>query len=165
MSKDSDNSNWEDPKWFREQPRTFWDPSRKLIKTIRDYQKLAKSSTPFAKILKKQCVLRHRFWSVVTGAEVDLNCEIGGGFLMPHPNGIVIHPKAKIGVNCLIFQQVTLAGEVTLGYHVDVGAGAKLLGPIEVGNNVQVGANAVVNRDVGSDVTVVGIPAKEVKKP
>jgi serine O-acetyltransferase len=63
---------------------------------------------------------------VVCGAEIDLNCNIGGGLLMPHPNGIVIHPKAIIGLNCLIFHQVTLVGIVKLGFHVDIGAGAKL---------------------------------------
>ena len=59
-------------------------------------------------LLCKILVIRHRFWSVVTGADIPLNCQIGGGLLIPHPNGIVIHPDAKIGVNCLIFQQVTL---------------------------------------------------------
>lgn len=52
--------------------------------------------------------MQHRLWSVVTGAEIDLNAKIGGGLLRPHPNGIVIHPDAVIVCNCLIFQQVTL---------------------------------------------------------
>ncbi len=58
-------------------------------------------------------MLRHRFWSVVTGADIPLGCRIGGGLLLPHPNGVVIHPDAAIGPNCLIFQQVTLG--VTCG--------------------------------------------------
>jgi serine O-acetyltransferase len=60
----------------------------------------------------------------------------------------------------MIFHQVTLAGAVTLGGHVDVGAGAKLIGPLTVGDHVVIGANAVVTKDIPSNVTVAGIPAK-----
>ncbi len=74
--------------------------------------------------------MRHRFWSAVAGADIPFNCNIGGGLLMPHPNGIVIHPEAQIGVNCLILQQVTIAaredGAPLIDGHVDIGAGAKL---------------------------------------
>ena len=79
---------------------------------------------------------------------------------MPHPNGIVIHPNAVIGVNCLIFQQVTITNDVTIGYHVDIGAGAKILGPAIIGNDIQIGANAVVTKDIPSGYTVAGVPAK-----
>lgn len=101
----------------------------------------------------KVIALRHRFWSVITGAEIPLTCAIGGGLLIPHPNGIVIHPGVKIGVNCLIFHQVTLGsrkggGVPEIGGHVDIGAGAKLLGPIKVGAHARIGANAVVIGDV-----------------
>ena len=70
--------------------------------------------------------MRHRFWSVVTGADIPLNCQIGGGLLIPHPNGVVIHPQAVLGVNCLIFQQVTVGargeeGLPVIGGHVDIG--------------------------------------------
>lgn len=159
----NEEKDWSKPDWSREKPRQFWDPSRKLLKSIRDYQKFKHTKNPFLLIIKKVCVLRHRFWSIVTGAEIDLTCNIGGGLLLPHPNGIVIHPKSTIGPNCLIFQQVTLAGVVELGYHVDIGSGAKLLGPIKVGNNVRVGANAVLTKDLSDNKTVVGIPATEIK--
>lgn len=102
----------------------------------------------------------YRFWSIVTGADIPLNTTIGGGLMIPHPNGIVIHPGSTIGPNCLIFQQVTLAGAVRLGYHVDIGAGAKIIGPLTIGNNVRIGANAVVTKDVASGLTVAGIPAE-----
>jgi serine O-acetyltransferase len=154
--------DWSCPMWQREEPKNFWDPSRKLLKSIRQYQVLAKSNNPIHRVRAKVCAIRHRFWSVVTGAEIDLNCQIGGGLLLPHPNGVVIHPDAIIGPNCLIFQQVTLAGAVTLGYHVDLGAGAKILGPLRIGNHVNVGANAVVTKDTASNQTVVGIPAKAI---
>ena len=117
--------------------------------------------------MSKFVVMRHRFWSMVTGAEIPLNSDIGGGLLIPHPNGIVIHPGAKIGVNCLIFQQVTIGtrdepGAPILEGHVDVGAGAKILGPIRIGSHARVGANAVVLHDVPSGAFAVGIPAKTI---
>ncbi|MFY8349604.1 serine O-acetyltransferase [Pseudoalteromonas sp. SSM20] len=151
--------------WSREVPRRFWDPSRRLLKSIRKYQSLDKSRFT-GKILSKYWVVSHRFWSIVTGAEISLNCQIGGGLLLPHPNGIVIHPNAKIGVNCLIFQQVTLAGAENgtapvLEGHVDIGAGAKILGNVVLGQHSRVGANAVVTKNVKENATVVGIPARE----
>lgn len=83
---------------------------------------------------------------------------------MPHPNGIVIHPGASIGPNCLIFQQVTIGsrgpGDVPIiGGHVDIGAGAKILGAIKIGHHSKVGANAVVLCDVPDNSVAVGIPA------
>ena len=109
-------------------------------------------------------VLRHRFWSVVTGADIPINCQLGGGLLIPHPNGIVIHPDAQVGPNCLIFQQVTIGaahgGVPRIAGHVDIGAGAKVLGSIIVGEHAQIGANAVVLNDVPAGATAVGIPAR-----
>ena len=155
--------DWSKPDWSREKPRKFWDPSRKLLKSIRDYQKLKKSNSLFSRLRSKLIVVRYRFWSMITGAEIDLSCQIGGGLLIPHPNGIVIHPDSIIGINCLIFQQVTLAGIVELGIHVDIGAGAKLIGPLKLGNHVKVGANAVVTASAGDNVTLVGMPARAIK--
>ncbi len=155
----NEDYNWQTADWSREEPRRFWDPSRKLLKTIRQYQYYTNDNW-FSLFKKKICVLRYFFWSVVTGADIPLNCSIGGGLLIPHPNGIVMHPDVVIGVNCLILQQVTLSGKVVLDYHVDIGAGAKLLGPLTVGHSSRVGANAVVTSDVEAETTVVGIPAK-----
>lgn len=108
-------------------------------------------------------MLRHCFWSVVTGADIPINARIGGGLLLPHPNGVVIHPEAEIGPNCIIFQQVTLGsrdgGVPRIGGHVDIGAGAKILGAIAVGDHARIGANAVVLQDVPSGKTAVGVPA------
>jgi serine O-acetyltransferase len=163
LKKGKLSMDWKQPDWNREVPQQFWDPSRKLLASIRTYQHLKNKTNIYSKLLLRICVLKHKFWSVVTGAEIDLNCKIAGGLMMPHPNGIVIHPKAVIGPNCLIFQQVTLAGKVTLGFHVDIGAGAKILGPLSVGDNVKVGANAVVIADIPNDDTQVGIPARTVK--
>ena len=100
---------------------------------------------------------------MVSGADIPINTQIGGGLLIPHPNGIVIHSAAVIGPNCLIFQQVTIGdadGIPTIGGHVDIGAGAKVLGAITVGDHARIGANAVVLRDVPEGATMVGIPAR-----
>ncbi len=83
---------------------------------------------------------------------------------MPHPNGIVINSGARIGPNCLIFQQVTIGasqkGVPTIGGHVDIGAGAKIIGPIELGDHARIGALALVVNDVAPGETVVAPAAQ-----
>jgi serine O-acetyltransferase len=153
------------PDWSREaKPFWSWQPSRSLLASLRAYERLDGAGGPWSAVRRKWAVLRHAFWSVVTGADVPLGCAIGGGLLLPHPNGVVIHVDAEIGPNCLIFQQVTLGalrGGVPprLGGHVDVGAGAKILGAIRVGDDALIGANAVVLSDVPAGATAIGIPA------
>jgi serine O-acetyltransferase len=118
--------------------------------------------------MRRTAAAQHAWWQVVTGADIPIETEIGGGLLLPHPNGIVIHPRAVIGPNCLIFQQVTIGtrdeeGVPIIGGHVDIGAGAKIIGRVRVGNHAKIGANAVVLTDVPEGETVVGIPARIVK--
>ena len=112
-------------------------------------------------------VIQHRFWSVVTGADIPLNSNIGGGLLITHPNGIVIHPKAVIGPNCLIYQQVTIGsrdgGIPSIGGHVDIGAGAKVIGDVHIGDHARIGANSVVLESVLEGAAAVGIPAIIIK--
>ena len=133
---------------------------------MRGYQRWRGRWSLVGRFITGTYVLRHRFWSVVTGAEIQLNSHLGGGLLLPHPNGVVIHPAAEIGVNCLIFQQVTIGyggkrlGVPKLGGHVDVGAGAKILGGVVIGDHAKIGANAVVLDDVPAWATAVGIPAR-----
>ena len=118
---------------------------------------------------KKLCVVRHRFWSAVCAADIPLDCQIEGGLLLPHPVGVVIHPDARVGPNCLLFQGVTLGnggrlpGAPVLQGHVDVGAGAKILGGVTIGADAKIGANAVVVCDVPAGATAVGIPARIVE--
>jgi serine O-acetyltransferase len=136
--------------WSREKLRSRrWDPSRLLLKSIRDYQHANGITAP---LRRKYAVLRHCFWSAVTGADIPINADIGGGLLIPHPNGIVIHPAARIGCNCLIFQQVTIGatskGVPEIAGHVDIGAGAKIVGPVKIGEHARIGANALVRTDV-----------------
>ena len=152
-----------EPDWSREATLGGWEPSRRLLRTIRDYQRHQGLRRYFA-------VLRYRYWSVVTGADIPLNTRIGGGLLLPHPNGVVIHPEVEIGPNCLLFQQVTLGatagrdGVPRLGGHVDVGAGAKILGPVTIGDHVVIGANAVVLQDVPAGAVAVGTPARVIER-
>lgn len=154
-----------EPDWSREEKKFFsWDPSRSLLASLRAYQRHSVTGNPLSFVLRKLALLRHRFWSVVTGADIPINTRLGGGLLLPHPNGIVIHPSVIVGPNCLIFQQVTLGTRgckkaPIIGGHVDIGAGAKILGPVIVGDHVNVGANAVVLTNVPDGCIAVGIPA------
>jgi serine O-acetyltransferase len=158
-----------EPDWSREAKHWWaWSPGRSLLASIRAYAHWSGSRAPWCIAMRKLATLRHRFWSVVSGADIPLGSRIAGGLLLPHPNGIVIHPDVEIGPNCLIFQQVTLGGRAgdqaggvpSLGGHVDVGAGAKLLGPIRIGAHARIGANAVVVHDVPERASAMGIPAR-----
>ncbi len=154
------NVSAETPDWSRESIRQFWDPGPKLLRSIRRYQKAVSRGGLVAGIAAKYWVINHGFWSLVTQSEVHLNCQIEGGLRLTHPTGIIIHPDARIGPNCMIFHQVTLAGAVVIGGHVDIGAGAKILGPLTIGDHARIGANAVVTEDVRAGATMVGIPAR-----
>ncbi len=149
-----------EPDWRREQLRQWWDPGRQLLKSIRQYQRWQGRGGVLGLCLTKLSVIEHRFWSVVTGADIPLNCQLGGGVLLPHPNGVVIHPDAEIGSNCLILQQVTIGRGVKIGGHVDIGAGAKIILPTTIGDHAKIGANAVVLQDIPAEATAVGIPAR-----
>ncbi len=154
-----------EPDWSREKIISgHYEPGKYLLFTIRNYQRLKAKNDIVSKLRSFFLVIRHRFWSAVSGADIPLNSKIGGGLMIPHPNGIVIHPDAEIGPNCLIFQQVTIGNGLKPGLpviegHVDVGAGAKIIGNIRIGAHARIGANAVVVNDVPEACTAVGIPA------
>jgi len=158
--------------WSREVPAPGeWKPSFRLLRALRDYQSLLARRGPIARLRRSVATFRHRFWSAVTGADIPLNAlGISGGLIIPHPNGIVIHPDAIIGPNVLIFQQVTIgsggpkAGVPRVETGVCVGAGAKILGGVRIGAYAKIGANAVVIDDVPDRATAVGIPARVVKE-
>jgi serine O-acetyltransferase len=106
----------------------------------------------------------------MTGIEIHPGATIGQGVFIDHGMGVVVGETAIIGDYCLIYQGVTLGGtgkesgkrHPTLGENVVVGAGAKVLGNIQIGNNVRIGAGSVVLREVPSDCTVVGVPGRVV---
>jgi len=110
----------------------------------------------------------------LTGIEIHPGATIGKGFFIDHGMGVVVGETAEIGENCCLFHNVTLGGtgnvsgakrHPTLGDNVLIGTGAILLGPITVGENTRIGANAFVfHRDVPANCTVVGVPAKIVKR-
>lgn len=94
----------------------------------------------------------------------DIYCDLSRHeIIMPHPYGIIIHSKARIGQRVVIMQQVTIGGR-NLGINeapiieddVYIGAGARILGNVRVGHNAVIGANAVVTKDVPPGATVVG---------
>ena len=105
-----------------------------------------------------------------TGIEIHPGATIGRRVFIDHGMGIVIGETAVIGDDCTLYHGVTLGGtswnkgkrHPTLGRSVVVGAGAKILGPIEIGDDAKVGSNAVVVRDVPPGATAVGIPARVV---
>ncbi|EIJ36524.1 serine O-acetyltransferase [Thiothrix nivea] len=110
-----------------------------------------------------------RWW---TNIDIHPGAKIGRRFFIDHGACVVIGETAEIGDDVTLYHGVTLGGvswnkgkrHPTLGDRVVVGAGAKILGPIELGNDVRVGANSVVVRNVASSKTVVGIPAKVVQR-
>ena len=116
---------------------------------------------------------------IFTGIEIHPAAKIGSNFFMDHGLGIVIGETAEIGENVTIYQAVTLGGTMpsvesdsqrnqkrhpTIGNNVIIGSGAQILGPINVGDNARIGANSVVSKDVPSNVTVAGVPAREFVK-
>lgn len=101
-----------------------------------------------------------------TGIEIHPGAKIGKKLFIDHGMGIVIGETTTIGNNCTIYHGVTLGGtgkdkfkrHPDLGDNVVVGCGAKILGPIKIGNNVKIGANSVILKDIPNNSTVVGIP-------
>ena len=152
------------PDWTREELcKGRYEPWKRLLAVIRRYQRIKAGQG--IRLYLPFLVMLHRFWSAVCGADIPLNSKLGGGLILTHPNGIVIHPDARIGVNCLILQQVTIGvgtvpGLPIIGGQVDIGAGAKILGGIHIGDHAKIGANSVVLHDVPAGATAVGIPAK-----
>ena len=108
----------------------------------------------------------------VTGIEIHPGAVIGRRFFIDHGMGVVIGETAIIGDDCMLYNGVTLGGTTwdkvkrhpTLKNGVVIGAGAKILGPIILGENVRVGSNSVVVRSIDDNETVVGIPGRIVRK-
>jgi len=107
----------------------------------------------------------------ITGIEIHPGAHIGRRFFIDHGMGVVIGETSLIGDDCTLYHGVTLGGtswakgkrHPTLGNRVVVGAGAKILGPIEIGDGAKVGSNAVVVKPVPAGATAIGIPARIVE--
>jgi len=100
--------------------------------------------------------------------EIEPRTRIGKGLFLPHPNGIVLNPNVVIGDNCSLLHQVTIGNNgfkgmndlAVIGNNVQVGAGAKIIGPCKIGNDISIGANSVVTKDILDGQVVAGIPAR-----
>jgi serine O-acetyltransferase len=118
------------------------------------------------KVLSLVYKLLYKFTQIITGIELPCEAVVGRNFVIDHFGGIIVSGYAKFGDNCRIRNGVTIGlrrvdekAAPTIGNNVDIGAGAKLLGPITIGDNVIVGANAVVLCDVPANSIAVGVPA------
>ncbi len=109
----------------------------------------------------------------LTGIEIHPAAKLGRRFVIDHGMGVVIGETAEVGDDCYFYHEVTLGvartmgggkRHPTVGNNVIIGAGAKVLGPVTVGDNARVGANSVVLENVPNDTTVVGMPARPVDR-
>lgn len=107
--------------------------------------------------------------SALGNCVIGRGAEFGPGFVLFHSNGVVINGKVRAGEHVHLHHEVTIGDDErgntpTLGSHIHIGAGAKIIGPVAIGDGAKIGANAVVVHDVDPNTTVVGIPAKPVRK-
>jgi serine O-acetyltransferase len=108
----------------------------------------------------------YKFVQILTGIELPCEVTVGRNFIIDHFGGIIISGYARFGDNCRIrngvvvgLRRVDEPSAPTIGNNVDIGSGAKLLGPITIGDNSIIGANAVVVQDVPANSVAIGVPA------
>lgn len=143
--------------------------SYRLLASIEAYQHHHARRGPWHRMMRKVARMRHLFWSIITQSDIAPQASLGKRLMLPHPNGVVIHEDAVIGDDCMIMQQVTIGmigeGQVPrIGNRVYIGAGAKIIGKVDVGDGARIGANAVVVDDVPAGCTAVGVRARVIKK-
>ena len=144
--------------------------SKRVLASVSAFQYHRCRTGPWHTSMCRVARLRHIFWSIITQSDIAIEARLGSGLLLPHPNGVVIHEDARIGDDCMIMQQVTVGmigdGEVpTIGDRVYIGAGAKIIGKVLIGDGARIGANAVVLTDVPANCTAVGVPARIIGQP
>lgn len=119
-------------------------------------------------VLKIFCAVWRKLIEITTSSEFPNKAEIGKGLFIPHAVGITIYVDTKIGEYCNLSQHVTIGvggrgekrGTPKVGDRVYIGPGARIFGPITIGNDVAIGANAVVTKDLPDNAVAVGVPAK-----
>ncbi len=139
------------------------------VKAIRAYRRAHRAYLKGHKFLARMISQRA---ARKTGIEIHPGAKIGRRFVIDHGHGVVIGETAEIGDDVLIYQGVTLGGtgkdtgkrHPTIGNNVMISAGAKVLGPLHIGDNSRVAAGAVVLENVPANCTVVGVPAHLVKQ-
>lgn len=137
----------------------------KAVRSYRKAHRLLEKGHPFLARWVSQRA-RHK-----TGIEIHPGAKIGKGLFIDHGMGVVIGETAEIGDYCTLYQGVTLGGtgkdkgkrHPTLGNNVLVGSGAKILGPMTIGDNARIAAGAVVLDAVPANATAVGVPARVVR--
>nr|QCI34344.1 serine acetyltransferase [uncultured bacterium] len=110
---------------------------------------------------------------MLTGITIGVAAKIGRRLTIEHSGAIVVHGNAVLGDDCIIRQGVTIGnrrlddpfGAPTIGHRVNVGAGAKILGRLHIGDGAEIGANAVVLKDVPAGAVAVGVPARILVRP
>ena len=140
-----------------------------LVRSILSYQAVAKKRGVISAALRKYASFRHKLLSLLTASDISREAGIAPDLKLPHPIGVVIHRDAVIDRECMIMQLVTIGqladGAVPkIGRGVYIGAGAKILGGVVIGNFARIGANAVVLDDVPEHATAVGVPARIVEQ-
>jgi serine O-acetyltransferase len=133
-----------------------------LLRTFRAYQSAQSVVT------RKSLAALFRVQELSNACQIALTSQIGLGLSLPHPTGIVIYPDAQIGINCCIFQHVTIGMRqeycrILIGDCVEIGPHAQLLGDISIGDGAVIGAGAVVAHDVPAYHIAIGAPARTLR--
>lgn len=149
----------------RKKPRPYSDEIWKFQRQLRKLEYLSNCSSGLAgKIRIALTKIRFKRMSMQLGFSIPINV-FGPGLSIAHYGTIVVNGKARVGKNCRVQTCVVVGGKYgcgsypVLGDNCYIGSGAKIIGDVKLGDNVVVGANAVVTKNFGNDVTLVGCPA------
>jgi serine O-acetyltransferase len=126
---------------------------------------------PARYVMSAVYMLMHYWVHLVSGTTIAREASIGADFYLPHSGNIIIHPGCSIGDDCSIFHEVTLgtsidkAGVPQIGNKVLVGPGAKILGPVTIGDGARIAGNSLVLSDIPAGAVAIGVPARAIAAP